>query len=110
MPQGGATRPKGSPKTPGSGRKKGSVNRVSAALKDAIMHAFDKAGGVEYLVKQADLNPIAFLTLLGRIVPREVEAQVDVHDATARIEALNRGRERARKALRARAKRLAEAQ
>lgn len=58
---------KGNPKT--GGRKKGSQNKVSTALKDMILTALDESGGVEYLKTQAATNPNAFLALIGRVLP-----------------------------------------
>lgn len=34
-----------------------------------IVEALDKAGGVKYLVKQANKNPAAFLGLVGKVMP-----------------------------------------
>jgi hypothetical protein len=51
------------------GRAAGTPNKFSGALKDMILQALDKAGGVEYLEKQAKENPTAFMTLVGKIVP-----------------------------------------
>jgi hypothetical protein len=36
-----------------------------------ILGALDDAGGQAYLAEQAHQNPAAFLTLLGRVLPRE---------------------------------------
>ena len=59
--------------TPGPGRPKGSVNRTTALLKDAILQAAENAGGeggiVGYLTLQATENPASFMTLLGKIIP-----------------------------------------
>ena len=49
-------------------------------------------------MKVAREDPRMFFTLLGKIVPRELDAQSDVRDAEERIAALNRGRARARAA------------
>jgi hypothetical protein len=56
----------------GKGRPKGVPNKINAALKDMILGALDEAGGVEYLVKQAAANPNAFLSLVGRVLPLDV--------------------------------------
>jgi len=61
----------------GPGRPKGSANKLTRDIREAISQAFDKAGGVDYLVKQSRENPQAFLTLLGKIVPAEVKASLD---------------------------------
>lgn len=55
------------------GRKKGSVNKINAALKDMILSALDESGGVDYLKTQAAENPAAFLTLVGKVLPMTVQ-------------------------------------
>lgn len=57
----------------GKGRPKGSQNKATAAIKDMILQALDKKGGVEYLASQADQNPVAFMGLLGKVMPMQVE-------------------------------------
>ena len=57
------------------GRKKGTPNKMTAALKDMILTALDEAhpkGSVEYLKAQASANPTAFLTLVGKVLPLQV--------------------------------------
>jgi hypothetical protein len=61
----------------GPGRPKGSANKLTRDIREAISQAFDKVGGVDYLAAQARENPQAFMTLLGKIVPAEVKAQLD---------------------------------
>lgn len=58
--------------TPGPGRPKGIPNKTTQALKDMILGALDNKGGVAYLEKQADENPTAFLTLVGKVLPMTV--------------------------------------
>jgi hypothetical protein len=53
----------------GRGRPKGAQNKVTKALKDMILAALDNKGGVEYLERQAEANPTAFLTLVGKVLP-----------------------------------------
>ena len=69
-----AGRPKGTPKT--GGRKKGTPNKISSALKEAILEAAEQAGGedgiVGYLVAQALANPAAFMSLLGKVLPMTI--------------------------------------
>jgi hypothetical protein len=48
---------------------------MSALLKDMILSALDKAGGVEYLLEQAHKNPGAFMTLIGRVLPLAVTGE-----------------------------------
>ena len=40
-----------------------------------IHQALEKKGGVDYLMTQADLNPTAFLTLVGKVLPLQVNAE-----------------------------------
>jgi hypothetical protein len=54
------------------GRQKGVPNKVTGALKDMILGALNEAGGMDYLVEQADANPTAFLTLVGKVLPLQV--------------------------------------
>lgn len=58
----------------GKGRPKGSVNKTTAAIKDMVTTALSNAGGIDYLVRQADENPTAFLTLVGKVLPLQVDA------------------------------------
>jgi hypothetical protein len=62
------------------GRKPGTPNRMTNTLKASIEEAFGRVGGVEWLVKQAGENPQAFMTLLGRVLPREMN--VDMSEGT----------------------------
>ena len=61
----------------GKGRPKGAVNKTTALLKDAILRAAEAAGGkggtVAYLTDQAKDNPAAFLTLLGKVLPHQIQ-------------------------------------
>jgi hypothetical protein len=41
-----------------------------------ISAALNKVGGVSYLVKQAESNPTAFLTLVGKIIPAQIDATI----------------------------------
>lgn len=63
------------PPAAGKGRKPGSKNKITKALKDMILGALDDAGGQAYIAGQADVNPAAFLTLLGKILPLQVTGE-----------------------------------
>jgi hypothetical protein len=58
------------------GRTKGTPNKTTALLKDAILKAAEDAGGpggmVAYLTSQANLNPGPFMALLGKVLPMQV--------------------------------------
>ena len=42
-------------------------------MRDLVLGALDRAGGEDYLVQQAQTNPTAFLTLVGKCLPTKVE-------------------------------------
>ena len=54
------------------GRKKGTPNKLTANVKTALINAFEKAGGEEYLLNVARDDPKTFCSLLGRIIPTEI--------------------------------------
>lgn len=67
-------RPKGLPKT-GGGSRKGVPNFATKALKDMILGALNDAGGQDYLRGQAIENPVAFMALVGRVLPLQVSGE-----------------------------------
>lgn len=70
---------KGDPKT--GGRQVGTPNKATALLKDAILQAATLAGGkdglVGYLQARALDTPGPFLSLVGKVLPMQVDASVD---------------------------------
>lgn len=65
------------PKT--GGRQKGTPNKTTALLKDAVLKAATQAGRegglVGYLQRQADLNPGPFIALLGKVLPLQISGE-----------------------------------
>ena len=59
----------------GKGRPKGVPNKNTAAIRDMIVQALDQAGGVSYLVEQAERNPGPFLALVGKVLPMQVTGE-----------------------------------
>ena len=57
-------------------RKPGVQNKLTVDMKNMLNQAFIKAGGVRYLVRQAEREPKAFMGLLGRMIPNEVAVSV----------------------------------
>ena len=51
-----------------------------------IEQALSKAGGVDYLLKQSEANPTAFMSLVRAILPRDIN--VSVTAGTQLIEAM----------------------
>ena len=78
--------PKGHPRY--GGRAKGTTNKNTTELKDAIMAAFRGAGGTGYLIQVAQENPAVFCQLLGKVLPSEVKAEIgmDVLNVVKRID------------------------
>jgi len=67
---------KGTAVAQGAGRPKGSPNRTTVAVKEALQQAFDGVGGVEALTKFAKSDPDAFYKLWVKMLPQEVRASV----------------------------------
>src|SRR3954454_21556291 len=59
--------------TSGLGRPKGGPNKINADVRRMILNALEAAGGERYLTRCALENQPAFLTLLGRILPSQLE-------------------------------------
>lgn len=57
------------------GRQKGSPNKLTKQLKDMILDALDESGGIEYLKQTAIDHPVAFLTLVGKVLPLQVTGE-----------------------------------
>lgn len=65
------------PPNAGKGRKKGVPNKVTGELKDMILAALSQAGGVDYLQARAIDSPAAFLSLVGKVLPLQVQGDPD---------------------------------
>lgn len=55
-----------------AGRKKGVQNKITVDMKQAFINALNKAGGEDYLLRQARRIPRTFLPIIGKMVPVEV--------------------------------------
>jgi hypothetical protein len=58
------------------GRQKGTPNKVTTDVKEMVLAALRRAGGEQYLARQAEENPSAFMALVGRIIPSQVRASL----------------------------------
>lgn len=77
------------------GRPKGSPNKTTAMLKDAILLAAERAGNtmgkdgmVSYLQAQAIAEPVAFLGMLGKVLPHTIAGDPNapfVHQIIERV-------------------------
>ena len=61
------------PSAAGKGRPKGATNKMTRTIKAAIEEAFTTVGGADYLAKMAVQQPAAFMTLLGKVLPTQLE-------------------------------------
>jgi hypothetical protein len=60
-------------KRPGQGRPKGSLDKGNAMIREMIVEALHGVGGVAYLQEKADSHPQAFMALIGKVMPIQVE-------------------------------------
>lgn len=72
-----ATFRKGEPRPANAGRRKGTINKTTATLKEMILGALQAKDGQKYLERQADENPGAFMTLLGKVLPTTLAGDPD---------------------------------
>lgn len=68
MPRGGAK-----PGERRGGRKAGTPNKTTAAVKAALQEAFDGIGGVSALKKWGKENPTEFYKLWAKLLPQETQ-------------------------------------
>jgi hypothetical protein len=54
------------------GRAKGTPNKLTLSVKEAIERAFDKLGGTDYLVYVGQSDPRTFCALLGKLLPTKL--------------------------------------
>lgn len=72
-------------KRPNQGKR--GPNKENKALREMILQALadQKGGGVAYLKEQAQENPTAFLSLLGKVLPTTLAGNVGVDGGFALI-------------------------
>lgn len=64
------------PPSAGRGRKKGELNRVTRAVKEALEEAFERMGGVDSLVEWGRSDPTEFYKLWAKLLPAQINANV----------------------------------
>lgn len=67
---------KGDKKT--GGRQKGTPNKVNTDIKNIVIQALNEIGGVSYLKVQSELNPVAFMGLVGKVLPLQIKNDVNL--------------------------------
>ena len=64
------------PPAAGKGRPKGAQNKTTKALKDMVLGATERAGGEDFLLRQArKKNNAPFMALLAKILPMQVTGE-----------------------------------
>lgn len=58
------------------GRKKGTPNKATASVKEALTAAFDGMGGAGQLQTWATANPTEFYKLWAKMLPQDVNANL----------------------------------
>jgi hypothetical protein len=70
---------KGCTKPAGSGRGKGVTNKNTTDLKEMVFGALNAGeGGTAFLTQQKTDNPVAFMNLLSKFVPRDLKVDGDM--------------------------------
>lgn len=85
------------PPNAGKGRKAGVPNKVTGDVKAMILGALEQAGGERYLAEQAVMNPGAFMSLIGKVLPKEINAEVRGAIEHVLADRMKEARERAHK-------------
>lgn len=86
---------KGSQKT--GGRKAGTPNKMTTDIKNIFLEAFQLGGGVGWLVRQMEENPVAFINAFSRCIPRDIRAEVTGTLEMVLVDDLREARERAKR-------------
>lgn len=55
------------------GRPKGSVNKVTKTIREAIIESFDAIGGAAWLKRLAEEDPKTYAMLIAKAMPTQVE-------------------------------------
>ena len=62
-------------KIPGAGRKPGVPNKLTTDIKELILGALSDVGGRQYLAARALDQPVAFMGLVGKILPLQLTGE-----------------------------------
>ena len=63
----------------------GRPNKATQSIKEMIEAALQAKGGQAWLEEQMELNPAAMMTLIGKILPRQVDVKADVESKSVII-------------------------
>lgn len=62
-------------KKPNQGKR--GPSKVTRELKEMILQALDNKGGVDYLERCAEDHPVAFMSLVGKVLPLQVKGELE---------------------------------
>ena len=57
---------------PGAGRPPGAVSPHSVEIKDMMLGALAELGGKDYMMEQGRINPAAFMAIISRMLPKDI--------------------------------------
>jgi hypothetical protein len=60
----------------GKGRPKGVGNHNTRVVQEALLRSFEEVGSYKYLVVLAEKEPVAYATLIGKLIPRIVDQTI----------------------------------
>ena len=58
------------------GRKKGTPNKITKDVKEMVLEALEKLGGTEWFIAQGLENPVAFMAIAGKAMPKETKVEM----------------------------------
>jgi hypothetical protein len=57
------------------GRKPGTPNKLTADVKAMILGSLARAGGEDYLLARSADQPVAYMTLVGKVLPLQITGE-----------------------------------
>lgn len=74
---------KGNQLAKGKGRPQGSSDKKNLEIKEMLIGALEHHNGVEYFIVQAIENPVAFMALIGKLLPKDVNVNGKIQHSLA---------------------------
>lgn len=59
------------------GRQKGTPNKITTTLKQALQDTFEKLGGVDHMFDWASAEPTEFYKIYAKTLPTEIKGQLN---------------------------------